>query len=76
MSLLTNDQGGSEVAIKENFKVGNKVVLNSGGPVMTVKSVESTPLSVRYWCQWFAGKKLEQGQFPQDSLEPVPEAGK
>lgn len=58
------------MAIKENFKVGSKVVLNSGGPVMTVKSVDSTPDVVRYSCQWFAGKKLEQGHFPQDSLKP------
>lgn len=63
------------MAIKEKFKVGSKVVLNSGGPVMTVKSVDSTPIAIRYWCQWFAGKKLEQGQFPQDSLEAVTEVG-
>lgn len=61
------------MAIEEKFKVGNKVALNSGGPVMTVKSVDSTPVSVRYWCQWFAGKKLEQGQFPQESIKPMPE---
>ena len=24
-----------------------------------------------YYCQWFAGKKLEQGRFPPDSLELV-----
>ena len=25
------------------------------------------------YCQWFAGKKLEQGRFPIDSLEAVVE---
>jgi uncharacterized protein YodC (DUF2158 family) len=24
-----------------------------------------------YTCQWFAGKKLESGRFPADSLEQV-----
>ncbi|MHA6913766.1 YodC family protein [Ralstonia pseudosolanacearum] len=50
------------------FKVGDIVQLKSGGPVMTVRS---TPAASQpgYWCQWFAGKKLEIGNFPFESLE-------
>lgn len=50
------------------FSVGEVVKLKSGGPDMTVRSVPQDA-SHAYFCQWFAGKKLEQGTFPQDSLE-------
>lgn len=52
------------------FVVGNIVKLKSGGPEMTVKAVNDD--RDYYTCQWFAGKKLEQGIFPGDSLEQVP----
>lgn len=41
------------------------VQLKSGGPVMTV---QDDTLSAGYRCQWFAGKKLESGFFPEESL--------
>ncbi|KVD35701.1 hypothetical protein WI84_16365 [Burkholderia ubonensis] len=49
------------------FKTGDIVRLNSGGPDMTVKDYRTTYGD--YSCQWFAGKKLEQGQFREDSLQ-------
>lgn len=49
------------------FKVGDTVSLNSGGPVMSVRSLPSVAVSL-YTCQWFAGKKLDQGQFKEDQL--------
>jgi len=57
--------------------VGTIVKLKSGGPDMTVQEVckrydnEEPTGSVD--CQWFAGKKLEKGRFPVDSLELSPE---
>jgi len=48
----------------EEFKTGDTVKLKSGGPNMTVKGSEYN----RIECQWFAGKKLEDGYFPPDSL--------
>lgn len=54
----------------KTFIVGETVKLKSGGPDMTVRALPSTGSTV-YTCQWFAGKKLEQGSFPGDSLEPV-----
>jgi uncharacterized protein YodC (DUF2158 family) len=53
-----------------NFEVGNIVKLKSGGPDMTVQTVPEGSGS-HYSCQWFAGKKLESGRFPADSLELV-----
>jgi len=44
-------------------KVGQIVILNSGGPRMTVESIGF---------MWFVGKKLESGHFPPASLV-VPE---
>lgn len=47
------------------FNVGDIVKLKSGGPDMTIQSNTDNG----YYCQWFAGKKLERGAFPEDSLE-------
>jgi uncharacterized protein YodC (DUF2158 family) len=51
------------------FAVGSIVKLKSGGPDMTVKQWDS--YHKVFICQWFAGKKLEQGSFQADSLELV-----
>jgi uncharacterized protein YodC (DUF2158 family) len=51
------------------FAIGTTVQLISGGPVMAVKSLGANS---RVYCQWFAGKKLEQGEFPIASLKVVP----
>jgi uncharacterized protein YodC (DUF2158 family) len=58
----------------QNFEVGKIVTLKSGGPEMTINKVmenyegDSTRL---YRCQWFAGKKLDSGDFPSESLIEV-----
>jgi uncharacterized protein YodC (DUF2158 family) len=48
------------------FKLGDIVKLKSGGPEMTVRALPDQYQG--YGCQWFAGKKLEQGFFPKESL--------
>lgn len=61
------------------FKTGELVVLKSGGPTMTVMDERVSPITreiTEYYCQWFAGKKLEQGAFPPDSLKLAPEEPK
>jgi uncharacterized protein YodC (DUF2158 family) len=52
------------------FAVGDIVKLKSGGPEMTVQTLPDSS-GKYYTCQWFAGKKLESGRFPADSLEQV-----
>lgn len=54
---------------QSKFAVGTTVKLKSGGPDMSVKTAESNDGSI--YAQWFAGKKLEQGNFPIESLEEV-----
>jgi uncharacterized protein YodC (DUF2158 family) len=54
----------------QDFKVGDIVKLKSGGPDMTVQTVPDSGGRV-FACQWFAGKKLEIGRFPGDSLDLV-----
>lgn len=56
--------------MSDEFKSGDIVKLKSGGPDMTVKAF-STTQGHSYICQWFAGKKLEQGFFKADSIEMV-----
>ncbi|EJL6619350.1 DUF2158 domain-containing protein [Vibrio cholerae] len=61
------------------YTVGDIVKLKSGGPDMTVKevikkgvgSIDHDSFSGNYRCQWFAGKKLDNGVFPQESLLKV-----
>lgn len=58
------------MADQVKFAVGNIVKLKSGGPDMTVQTLPDK-FEAYYNCQWFAGKKLESGRFPTDSLELV-----
>ena len=58
------------MAKQVKFAIGTIVKLKSGGPEMTVQSVPD-PKNDFVYCQWFAGKKLEQGRFPADSIELV-----
>ncbi|MBJ6351087.1 MULTISPECIES: DUF2158 domain-containing protein [Acinetobacter] len=56
------------------YKIGDKVKLNVNGPDMAVKSISldyHKNFEGIYRCQWFAGKKLEWGEFPEESLELV-----
>ena len=55
------------------YKLGDKVQLIVGGPPMAIKEVvvDSTNKNFlgSYKCQWFAGKKLDFGTFPEENLE-------
>ena len=56
------------------FSVGDIVKLKSGGPDMTIKEVVTDMKNKpngKYWCQWFAGKKLDSGQIAHESLIDV-----
>lgn len=58
---------------ENKFEVGDIVRLKSGGPDMTVQGMcDFVNHDDEYQCQWFAGKKLEQGHFPAESLVRVP----
>ena len=48
----------------EKFKVGDVVLLKSGGPKMTVTAV----LEKVVHTAWFAGSKKETGPFPFDAI--------
>lgn len=57
--------------LENKFEVGQVVKLKSGGPDMTIQGFGTIEFSGNYRCQWFAGKKLENGVFPEQSLELV-----
>ena len=62
--------------MSNTYNIGDIVRLKSGGPEMTVRKVNSDiggGFSGSYQCQWFAGKKLDSGVFPQESLVAVTE---
>lgn len=59
---------------KQKIEVGTIVKLKSGGPDMAVNQVmtnTSDEPTGKFRCQWFAGKKLDSGLFPMESLEIV-----
>jgi uncharacterized protein YodC (DUF2158 family) len=56
---------------KIKFKVGDIVMLKSGGPKMTVSEVMAAGTLVR--TTWFAGSRNEKGQFPEEALMFPPE---
>lgn len=58
------------MADQTQFNIGDTVKLKSGGPDMTVRIVPEGKRTV-YVCQWFAGKKLDSGTFPVESLVAV-----
>ena len=58
------------------LKPGNLVVLKSGGPVMTVDTVNTDVFDddkvTGVLCAWFVGSKLERARFDPGALVPVP----
>jgi uncharacterized protein YodC (DUF2158 family) len=58
------------------IKSGDLVVLKSGGPVMTVDTVNTDILDdskiTGVLCVWFIGEKLERVRFDHRALEPAP----
>ncbi|QHJ78727.1 MAG: hypothetical protein [Bacteriophage sp.] len=66
------------------YKIGDLVMIKSDGAVMTICSysrhkhtieTDSSKFNGVYMCQWFAGKKLDSGVFPQESLVLVKDTG-
>jgi uncharacterized protein YodC (DUF2158 family) len=64
------------------FKEGDIVQLKSGGPKMTVSSIEGPEMTLSsihtsastedrplYHCRWFAGSKLQDGNFSESVLQ-------
>jgi uncharacterized protein YodC (DUF2158 family) len=51
-----------------NFKAGDVVLLNSGGPKMTISWIENSEA----WCVWFDANHAQQGaKFPLTALKPA-----
>ncbi len=55
------------------FEVGDVVKLNAGGPDMSISFIADSGGDCT--CQWFAGKKLEEGCFDKNSLILVRKQG-
>ena len=59
------------------FKPGDLVELKSGGPVMTVESVDTLSVArdepPKYYCSWFAGAKDNKRSFAEAALKAAEE---
>ncbi len=51
----------------EEFKIGDIVVLNSGEPEMTIRSLEGKSVL----CTWFDGKKIAMNYYPAPTIRKV-----
>jgi uncharacterized protein YodC (DUF2158 family) len=58
-----------------HFKPGDRVMLKSGGPTMTVDAVNTSIFDddkvTGIVCVWFVGDKLERVRFDPDAIEPA-----
>ncbi len=60
------------------YDIGDIVQLNAGGPEMAIQSQIQNRDGIwigSYKCQWFAGKKLDNGNFPEESLILIKKQG-
>ncbi len=62
--------------MEKKFKIGDSVILKSGGPCMTVTGFRKTrpikgegQFNGRIECTWFKDTEVLHGDFPQDALE-------
>lgn len=51
----------------DEFRDGTRVVLKSGGPVLTVRVVSGD----QAYCEWFVGMERRQGTFALVTLRPL-----
>lgn len=62
-----------------DFVKGDTVRLKSGGPIMTIETIDAKSMGSsekdHAWCQWFEKNKLETGVFPLTSLEKTGSSG-
>jgi uncharacterized protein YodC (DUF2158 family) len=68
--LVDNQQRGGAMA--DDFKVGDTVQLNSGGPKMTIDSLgleHHFTKTQGAHCSWFEGNKKQQAWFVLTSLK-------
>ncbi|MCH8837661.1 MAG: DUF2158 domain-containing protein [Candidatus Marinimicrobia bacterium] len=56
------------------FATGDIVQLKSGGPKMTVETINEGYGDEKIKCKWFSGSKLQQGWFLPESLVKVEES--
>jgi len=58
------------------LKIGDVVVLKSGGPEMTINTIGETEYEDfdSAWCVWFDKNKQVKGVFPMTSLKAYKEA--
>ena len=55
----------------DEFKVGDRVQLKSGGPTMTVRFAGDEYGTKVVYCAWFDGNEEQKGKFPPGTLKIV-----
>lgn len=46
----------------DQLQVGDTVRLKSGGPLMTISSIQDEYGTMQAWCEWFDDKKAPQAR--------------
>jgi len=65
--LKIEKQHPTKIKLKNSFKImkGDKVKLKSGGPVMTIESIEENLIT----CIWFEKDKLIRENFIKETIQ-------
>lgn len=66
--LVKRARKETEMAEHKELEVGDVVRLKSGGPAMTVGSVESDGYC---FCHWFEDKEAKMARLPNAALQPT-----
>ena len=62
--------------MQQKINEGDVVLLKSGGPEMTIKSLGVGGGKPSYVCTWFSGTKLEKAVFAEAELKLIKPAEK
>lgn len=80
MILLVISCAHKSLKMANKFNPGDKVVLKTGSPLMTIKghaanhtSNGNVAIMDKYECVWSDGKKVQQAVFIEDILKLVPD---
>jgi uncharacterized protein YodC (DUF2158 family) len=58
--------------MNENLKVGDRVQLKSGSPIMKISGITNVNGVTKAWCDWFNGINRDHTVIPLASLKPAP----
>jgi uncharacterized protein YodC (DUF2158 family) len=57
------------ILLMSEFRLGDRVMLNSGGPELTISQIDE--IKNEYTCRWFSGNNLKEKKFNGATITSV-----